>query len=61
MTKDKKEFEKFLEDLANNTPNKDQFGKNVNEKNLDDFEEDLIGGKSFKTLKNSINKKRGNK
>jgi hypothetical protein len=61
MSKDNKEIEKFLEDLANNTPNENQFGKIVNEKNLDEFEEDLMGGKSFKTLKNSINKKRGKK
>jgi len=53
-----KELEKFLEDLANNSPNDSQFDK-LKEDNMKEVEEDLIGGKSFKKLKDEI--KRGEK
>lgn len=56
MSKDKIETvdEKFLEELANNTPNAGQFDE-LN--NMKDVEEDLIGGKSFKKLKDEIRRK----
>jgi len=53
-----KELENFLNELANNTPNSDQFDK-IKEDNMKEVEEDLIGGKSFKKLKDEI--KRGEK
>ena len=53
-----KELENFLEELANNTPNDSQFDK-LKEDNMKEVEEDLIGGKSFKKLKDEI--KRGEK
>ena len=53
-----KELEDFLNELANNTPNSDQFDK-IKEDNMKEVEEDLIGGKSFKKLKDEI--KRGEK
>lgn len=53
-----KELEDFLNELANNTPNADQFSK-IEEDNMKEAEEDLIGGKSFKKLKDEI--KRGEK
>ena len=53
-----KELEKFLEDLANNSPNDSQFDK-LKEDNMKEGEEDLIGGKSFKKLKEEV--KRGEK
>jgi len=53
-----KELEKFLEDLANNSPNDSQFDK-IKEDNMKEVEEDLIGGKSFKKLKEEV--KRGEK
>ena len=53
-----KELEDFLNELANNTPNSDQFDK-IEEDNMKEVEEDLIGGKSFKKLKDEI--KRGEK
>jgi len=53
-----KELEKFLEDLANNSPNDSQFDK-LKEDNMKEVEEDLIGGKSFKKLKDEL--KRGEK
>jgi len=53
-----KELEKFLEDLANNSPNDSQFDK-LKEDNMKEVEEDLIGGKSFKKLKEEV--KRGEK
>ena len=49
---------KFLEELADNTPNDSQFDK-LEEDNMKEVEEDLIGGKSFKKLKDEI--KRGEK
>jgi len=53
-----KELEDFLNELANNTPNDSQFDK-LKEDNMKEVEEDLIGGKSFKKLKDEI--KRGEK
>jgi len=53
-----KKLENFLEELANNTPNDSQFDK-LKEDNMKEVEEDLIGGKSFKKLKDEI--KRGEK
>jgi len=53
-----KELENFLNELANNTPNSDQFDK-IKEDNMKEVEEDLIGGKSFKKLKEEV--KRGEK
>jgi len=53
-----KELENFLNELANNTPNDSQFDK-LKEDNMKEVEEDLIGGKSFKKLKDEI--KRGKK
>ena len=53
-----KELEDFLNELANNTPNADQFSK-IEEDNMKEAEEDLVGGKSFKKLKDEI--KRGEK
>ena len=54
----KENINSFLEELANNTPNDKQFDK-LKEDNMKEVEEDLIGGKSFKKLKDEI--KRGEK
>jgi len=54
----KENINDFLEELANNTPNDSQFDK-LKEDNMKEVEEDLIGGKSFKKLKDEI--KRGKK
>jgi len=56
MNKDN--LDKFLEELADNTPNTSQFDK-LEEDNMKEVEEDLIGGKSFKKLKDEL--KRGEK
>ena len=53
-----KEIVKFLDELADNTPNDSQFDK-LEEDNMKEVEEDLIGGKSFKTLRDK--NKRGEK
>ena len=53
-----KEIVKFLDELADNTPNDSQFEK-LQEDNMKEVEEDLIGGKSFKTLRDK--NKRGEK
>ena len=45
MNKDN--LDKFLEELADNTPNTSQFDK-IEEDNMKEAEEDLIGGKSLK-------------
>ncbi len=42
-----RELDKFVEDITNNTPHAKQF-ESVK---IDDFEEDLLGGKSFKTVR----------
>lgn len=54
----KENINDFLEELANNTPNTSQFDK-IEEDNMKETEEDLIGGKSFKKLKGEL--KRGEK
>jgi len=53
----KENINDFLEDLANNTPNSEQFDKiKIKESNMKEVEEDLVGGKSFKKLKDEIKK-----
>ena len=53
----KENINDFLEDLANNTPNSEQFDKiKIKENNMKEVEEDLVGGKSFKKLKDEIKK-----
>ena len=42
-----KEIDKFLEDLANNTPNESMF-------DIDEAEEDLVAGKPFSKLKEDL-------
>ena len=49
-----KELEKFLEELANNSPNASQFDNLEEDINMKEVEEDLIGGKSLKTFKDQI-------
>ena len=53
-----KEILKFLDELADNTPHESQFDKSKLD-NMKEVEEDLIGGKSFKTLRDK--NKRGEK
>ena len=53
-----KQLVDFLEELADNTPNESQFDK-LEEDNMKEVEEDLCGGKSFKTLRDKT--KRGEK
>tara|TARA_B100000575_G_scaffold203178_1_gene164815 strand:+ start:168 stop:350 length:183 start_codon:yes stop_codon:yes gene_type:complete len=49
----KENLNDFLEDLANNTPNADQFDHidKLKESDVKDVEQDLMGGKSFKVLR----------
>jgi hypothetical protein len=49
----KENLNDFLEDLANNTPNVDQFDHidKLKESDVKDVEQDLMGGKSFKVLR----------
>ena len=50
----KENLNDFLEDLANNTPNVDQFDhldEKLKEADVKDVEQDLMGGKSFKALR----------
>ena len=54
----KNSLDNFFEELADNTPNSSQFDK-IEEDNMKEVEEDLIGGKSFKKLKDEL--KRGEK
>jgi hypothetical protein len=54
----KNNLDKFFEELADNTPNDKQFNK-LEEDNMKEVEEDLVGGKSFKKLKDEL--KRGEK
>ena len=54
----KNNLDQFFEELADNTPNSSQFDK-IEEDNMKEVEEDLIGGKSFKKLKDEL--KRGEK
>ena len=43
----------FLDDLANNTPNAEQFDHidKLKESDVKDVEQDLMGGKSFKAIR----------
>jgi hypothetical protein len=58
----KEDRDSFIEDLADNTPNEAQFDK-LKESDVkeveEEVEEDLLGGKSFKKLKDQV--KRGEK
>ena len=47
----KENLNNFLEDLANNTPNSEQFDEKLKESDVKDVEQDLMGGKSFKALR----------
>ena len=49
----KENLNDFLEDLANNTPNADQFDHidKLKESDVKDVEQDLMGGKSFMVLR----------
>ena len=49
----KENLNDFLEDLANNTPNAEQFDHidKLKESDVKDVEQDLMGGKSFKALR----------
>ena len=49
----KENLNDFLEDLANNTPNADQFDHidKLKESDVKDVEQYLMGGKSFKVLR----------
>ena len=50
----KEDFDNFLDDLANNTPNSEQFDhldEKLKESDVKDVEQDLMGGKSFKALR----------
>ncbi len=40
-------MDKFLNEIADNTPHSEQF----EEMSVNDFEEDLLGGKSFKSVR----------
>mgnify|MGYP001371226256 FL=1 len=42
-----KEIDKFLDDIANNTPNESMF-------DIKEVEEDLVAGKPFKKLKEDL-------
>ena len=52
-----KEIDKFFEELANNTPHVGQFDDIEENNNMKEVEEDLVGGKSFKKLKDEIRRK----
>ena len=45
-----KEIDKFLEDLANNTPNESMFDNS----DINEVEEDLVAGKSYTKLKEDL-------
>jgi len=47
--------DKFLNDLANNTPNSSMF------EGVEDFEEDLQGGQTFTSVRKSLKSKKENK
>ena len=52
-----KETDKFIEDLANNTPNEGMFDGDHNSNRLfdiDEVEEDLVAGKPFSKLKEDL-------
>ena len=54
----KEDRDSFIEDLADNTPNEAKFDK-LKESDVKEVEEDRLGGKSFKKLKDQV--KRGEK
>jgi hypothetical protein len=54
----KEDRDSFIEDLADNTPNEAQLDK-LKESDVKELEEDLLGGKSFKKIKDQV--KRGEK
>ena len=49
----KENINDFLDDLANNTPNAEQFHHidKLKESDVKDVEQDLMGGKSFKAIR----------
>ena len=49
----KENINDFLDDLANNTPNSEQFDHidKLKESDVKDVEQDLMGGKSFKAIR----------
>ena len=49
----KENLNDFLEDLANNTPNAEQFDHidKLKESDVKDVEQDIMGGKSFKAIR----------
>ena len=49
----KENINDFLDDLANNTPNAEQFDHidKLKESDVKDVEQDLMGGKSFKAIR----------
>ena len=49
-------MDKFLNEIADNTPHSEQF----EEMSVNDFEEDLLGGKSFKSVRKENKKGNGN-
>jgi len=54
----KEDRDSFIDQLADNTPHEGQFDK-LKEAEVQDAEEDLCGGKTFKKLKDEV--KRGEK
>ena len=52
----KENINDFLDDLANNTPNAEQFDHidKLKEAEVHDAEEDLVAGKTFKKLKDEV-------
>ena len=54
----KEDRDSFIEKLADTTPHEGQFDK-LKEAEVNDAEEDLCGGKTFKKLKDEV--KRGEK
>ena len=49
----KENINDFLDDLANNTPNAEQFDHidKLKESDVKDVEQDLMGGKAFKAIR----------
>ena len=56
----KENINDFLDDLANNTPNAEQFDHidKLKESDVKDVEQDLMGGKSFKALRKEKKEKK---
>jgi len=55
MSEQDKKSKNFLDKLKHNSPNKDMF------ESIKDFEEDVYGGKSFKTVRETLTKKEDKK